>query len=195
MEFSRQEDWSELPFPPLGDIPDLEIEPVSPDLAGGFFTSISQEMPTLLIRDQALRTPALAGRIRKASGGQWFYRYFHQKLEEYQACSVPSVNVFEWMMNKTVEELYEVSDTDTQLKECWHLFYKGITCWKDPIIIFLLHGRAKQNLYDSFFSILENNFIEINLPAIQFTRLKCTICKYTLFSIFTDLCNHRHSQF
>ena len=70
MEFSRQEDWSELPFPPLGDIPDLEIEPVSPALAGGFFTSISQEMPKLLVRDQALRTPALAGRIRKASGGQ-----------------------------------------------------------------------------------------------------------------------------
>ena len=42
MGFSRQEYWSGLPFPPLGDIPDLGIEPqslMSPALAGEFFTS------------------------------------------------------------------------------------------------------------------------------------------------------------
>ena len=27
--FSRQEYWSGLPFPPLGDLPDLEIKPAS----------------------------------------------------------------------------------------------------------------------------------------------------------------------
>ena len=37
MEFSRQEYWSGLPFPPPGDLPDPGIEPVSPALAGGFF--------------------------------------------------------------------------------------------------------------------------------------------------------------
>ena len=31
--------WSGLPFPPPWDIPDLGIEPVSPALAGGFFTT------------------------------------------------------------------------------------------------------------------------------------------------------------
>ena len=39
--FSRQEYWSALPCPPLGDLPDPGIEPVSltsPALAGGFFT-------------------------------------------------------------------------------------------------------------------------------------------------------------
>ena len=30
VEFSRQEYWSELPFPPPGDLPDLGIEPASP---------------------------------------------------------------------------------------------------------------------------------------------------------------------
>ena len=30
MEFSRQEYWSELPFPPPGDLPDPRIEPASP---------------------------------------------------------------------------------------------------------------------------------------------------------------------
>ena len=42
MGFSRQEYWSELPFPILGDLPDPGIEPmslVSPALAGGFFTT------------------------------------------------------------------------------------------------------------------------------------------------------------
>ena len=30
MGFSRQESWSELPFPPPGDLPEPGIEPVSP---------------------------------------------------------------------------------------------------------------------------------------------------------------------
>ena len=41
MRFPRQEDWSELPFPSLGDIPNPGIEPASPvslSLAGGWFT-------------------------------------------------------------------------------------------------------------------------------------------------------------
>ena len=43
-EFSRQEYWSQLPFPPPGDFPDPGIEPespMSPALAGGFFTTES----------------------------------------------------------------------------------------------------------------------------------------------------------
>ena len=42
MGFSRQEYWSGLPFSSAGDVPDSEIEPVSPALAGGFF---STELP------------------------------------------------------------------------------------------------------------------------------------------------------
>ena len=37
MEFPRQEYWSGLPFPSLGDISDHGIEPMSPALADGFF--------------------------------------------------------------------------------------------------------------------------------------------------------------
>ena len=37
--FSRQEYWSGLPFPFPGDLPDPGIEPMSPALTGGFFTS------------------------------------------------------------------------------------------------------------------------------------------------------------
>ena len=37
--FPRQEYWRGLPFHPPGDLPDPGIEPVSPALAGGFFTA------------------------------------------------------------------------------------------------------------------------------------------------------------
>ena len=42
MEFSRQQYWSVLPFPPARDLPNPGIEPeslVSPALAAGFFTT------------------------------------------------------------------------------------------------------------------------------------------------------------
>ena len=39
MEFPRQEHWSGLPFPSLGDLPDSGIKLASVALAGGFFTT------------------------------------------------------------------------------------------------------------------------------------------------------------
>ena len=39
MGFSRQEYWSGLPCPPLGDLHNLGMEPGSPALAGRFFTN------------------------------------------------------------------------------------------------------------------------------------------------------------
>ena len=39
MGFSRQEYWSGLPCPPPGDRPNPGIQPASPALAGGFFTT------------------------------------------------------------------------------------------------------------------------------------------------------------
>ena len=43
--FARQEYWSWLPFPSPGDLPNLEIKPASPALAGGFFTTEPSEKP------------------------------------------------------------------------------------------------------------------------------------------------------
>ena len=37
--FPRQEYWSSLPFPSPGDLPDPGIEPMSPTLAGRYFTT------------------------------------------------------------------------------------------------------------------------------------------------------------
>ena len=46
MGFSRQEYWSGLPFPSPGDLPKQGIEPTSPALVGGFFTTEPLESPT-----------------------------------------------------------------------------------------------------------------------------------------------------
>ena len=45
VEFSRQEYWSGLPFPPSEGLPDPGIEPISPALAGGFLTTVPLRKP------------------------------------------------------------------------------------------------------------------------------------------------------
>ena len=56
MEFSRQEYWSELPFPPPGDLTHPGIEPMSPALAGGFFTTSPLVSPDMCISDSLFCT-------------------------------------------------------------------------------------------------------------------------------------------
>ena len=48
MVFPRPEYWSGLPFPPPGDLPNLGVEPVSPALAGEFFTTEPPGKPLLM---------------------------------------------------------------------------------------------------------------------------------------------------
>ena len=45
--FPRQEYWSRLLFPSPGDLPDAEAEPMSPALAGRFFTIERPEEPSI----------------------------------------------------------------------------------------------------------------------------------------------------
>ena len=49
MGFSRQEYWNGLPFSILGDLPSPGIEPLSPALAGGFFTGDLLGKPQTLV--------------------------------------------------------------------------------------------------------------------------------------------------
>jgi len=49
MGFPRQEYWSSLPFPSLGDVPDPGIKPTSPALADGFFTTEAPGKPLLIL--------------------------------------------------------------------------------------------------------------------------------------------------
>ena len=50
MGFPRQEYWSGLPFPSAGNLPNSGIKPVSPMLEGGFFTTITWETPTNMLK-------------------------------------------------------------------------------------------------------------------------------------------------
>ena len=45
MGFPGQEYWSELPFPSPGDLSDPGIKPMSPALAGGFFSTEPTRKP------------------------------------------------------------------------------------------------------------------------------------------------------
>ena len=51
MGFPRQEFWSGLPFSFPGDLPDPGIEPASPALAGGFFTTEPPRKPIIQLQD------------------------------------------------------------------------------------------------------------------------------------------------
>ena len=52
MGFPKQEYWSRLPFPSLGDLPDPEIELTYSALTGGFFTTEPPGMPYMYIYNQ-----------------------------------------------------------------------------------------------------------------------------------------------
>ena len=79
MGFPRQEDWSGLPFPTSGDLPDPGIKPaspVSPDMAYGFFTTVPPGKSTewisrwkripaawVCLETCLRRMPSLSGRV------------------------------------------------------------------------------------------------------------------------------------
>ena len=61
-EFSMQEYWSGLPFPPPGNLLKPEIEPGYSALAGGFYTTGPLGNPTLkpmCLTQNTLHTPVL----------------------------------------------------------------------------------------------------------------------------------------
>ena len=62
MGFSRQEYWNGWPFPFPGDLPDPGIEPMSPALAGGFFTAEPPVGPP-----QCWQTPAECLEVQAAT--------------------------------------------------------------------------------------------------------------------------------
>ena len=65
MGFPRQEHWSGLPFPSPGCLPDPGIEPASPALVGGFFTTEQQGRPFTLIPDSGSHCPGLLMRKQR----------------------------------------------------------------------------------------------------------------------------------
>ena len=59
LEFSRQEYWSGVPFSTPGDLPDPGMEPGSPALVGGFFTTAPPGKPQCLFISSLRAGPGL----------------------------------------------------------------------------------------------------------------------------------------
>ena len=57
MEFSKQEYWSELPFPPPGDLLRPGIKPMFPVLASGFSTTELSEKSPIQYFTRCLKDP------------------------------------------------------------------------------------------------------------------------------------------
>ena len=55
MEFPRQDYWGGLPFPSPWDLPDPGIEPMSPALAGRFFTTEPPGKPMVLCSNNTVK--------------------------------------------------------------------------------------------------------------------------------------------
>ena len=75
MEFSRQEQWSGLPFPPPGDLPDPGIEPefpAAPALASRFFTTELPEKPQSLDNCKQKKWYSLVN-IRQSKTLRWIF--------------------------------------------------------------------------------------------------------------------------
>ena len=78
MEFPRQEYWSGLPFPTLGDFPNLGIETASlasPALAGGFFTNQATWRPFKGISEEIIIREELAYFVYRKVVFRLFYIY------------------------------------------------------------------------------------------------------------------------
>ena len=72
MRFPRQEYWSGLPFPSPGNLPNLVIQPASPALAGGFFTTEPPEKPSSqCLEDVSGRHEKKCGYTLGAKTGCW----------------------------------------------------------------------------------------------------------------------------
>ena len=88
-EFSRQEYYSGLPFPPPGSLPDPEIEPASPALAGGFFITELPGKPFSCTHIAGLfskgwKQSAVRSTMRKRSSvtaGLWYLKNISVKID------------------------------------------------------------------------------------------------------------------
>ena len=87
-EFFRQEYWSRLPFPPLGDLPNPGTESMFPALVGEFFTLSHQRSSLIYI-----------GEIKT---------YIHTKLGWEFYCMGALFTIVKYLKNPNVYQLVNV---------------------------------------------------------------------------------------
>ena len=132
MGFPRQEYWSGLPFPPPGDLPDPGIEPVSPALADGCFTSEPPGKPSTRLvlwhtyqresKDRVLdlKTSLFESLMTQAEGLRLWSLHFGYSLD-----CITQQHWFKQMShNLKVKELSNPENSQCKEKEYLYVFYQ-----------------------------------------------------------------------
>ena len=89
MGFARQEYWSGLPFLLLGDLPDSGMEPLSPALAGGFFSAEPPVKSLILWSEVAQSCLTLCDPMDCSLPGSSIHGIFQARILEWVAVSFP----------------------------------------------------------------------------------------------------------
>ena len=88
MGFPRQEYWSGLPLPSPGDLLNPEIEPTSPALAGGIFTTEPRGDPDKEVHAQSFQLcPSLCDPMDCNLSGSSDHEIFQARMLEWVATS------------------------------------------------------------------------------------------------------------
>ena len=116
MGFSRQEYWSGLPFSSPGNLRDPGIKPVSPVLAGGFFTT-------------------------EPHGKASFYQWFTPKGGSMKQLWWGSTRIqrgirYPWNSNLIIVE--NTTHLLTQYTQIWNCFFENVSVWGDNSLIWRL---------------------------------------------------------
>ena len=130
MGFSREEYWSGLPFPSPGYLPDPGIEPTSPALAGGFFTT--EPLVAVLLTQSC---PNLCNPMDYSSLGSSVHGILQARILEWLAItysSSPSQPRDQTQVSCTAGRFFTISAKGKPLRKLFNLGDdKGtdITCW------------------------------------------------------------------
>ena len=140
MELSKQEHWSRLPFPSLGDLPHPGIEPMSPTLTGRFSTTEPPGKPPITAQGETLKdspTGFLGITIRTAVQERTRWIYFFPR-GWYQPWCHPRPDgrgtPLDWWLLSVLEIEAGSPARLHSLPGSWG----GSAMWKDSVLIHLL---------------------------------------------------------
>ena len=155
MGFPRQKCWSGLPFPPPGNPPDTGMEPISPALAGGFFTT---ELPG---------KPHKANTLTNRPEQRWKSRKF--RLPRNGQCSPEECQAKKQEGNRHGRSWSErgdggwggVSDTDYKTFP-----WENRVSWELTLFRCMERHLAKSRASDTFRICLPNDFISPGVKEV-----------------------------
>ena len=121
MGFPSQECRSRLPFPSSGDLPDPEIKPVSPALAGGLFITEPPWKPSAMltrILKESLDPSGIAGDVWLILRWHWIYNHPNPEPSVQRARSIQMEYSYNFKINTDQMESHSTK------KKNWPAFFR-----------------------------------------------------------------------